>query len=76
MMRGEQEHRLDEYEKAAQVAIMHEAAHRAKKPKAKDLFERPSGDVEKEESLKEKIELTKHTEEWLSQWNFEKKGGD
>lgn len=75
MMRGEQEHQFDEYERAAQIAIMHERAHRMKSPKASDLFKRPN-ETMSEQTIEDKLEQAKHDEEWLSQWNFEKKGGN
>lgn len=42
MMTAHIERIYDEYERMAVNAIMHEAAHRSKKPRIKDLFKRPS----------------------------------
>lgn len=75
LLKGEQERQFDEYERASQIAIMHEAARRAKRPKASDLFKRPDAGIT-EQSVKEKFEQSQHADEWLSQWNFEKKGGN
>ncbi|WP_281202680.1 hypothetical protein [Cytobacillus kochii] len=75
MLIAEQESRYDEYERQASIAIMNEAAHRAKRPKASDLFKRPEEGV-KEETLKKKAEKAEETVEWLSQFDFSKKGGN
>lgn len=68
MMRAQIERQYDELEIEALIAIMHEGAHRAKKPKASDLFKRPVGEQEAEkevESLKEKAD---QASEWLAQF--------
>lgn len=68
MMSAQVERQYDELEREAFIAIMHEAAHRAKKPKATDLFQRPVDGYtaeKKVETLKEKAEKAT---EWLSQF--------
>lgn len=76
MMSAQIERQYDELEREAFIAIMHEAAHRAKRPKVTDLFKRPVDGFEAEqkvESLKEKAE---NASEWLAQFeqfNFGRK---
>lgn len=69
LLQGEQERKYDEYERESHVAIMRESAHRAKRPKASDLFKRPEAGTS-EESLKKKADQAKHAEEWLAQFQF------
>lgn len=66
MLRAQQERYYDDMETAAQLALMRESAHRAKRPKPSDLFKRPStakADAKRHESLKEK---TRKTNEFLA----------
>ncbi len=67
--RAQQERRYDDYELASVIAVMHEAAHRAKRPKASDLFKRPADGVT-EDKIRKQAEKAKHAEEWLSQFKF------
>ena len=69
LLKAQQERQYDEYEREAHIAIMHEAAHRATRPKASDLFKRPADGVT-EENLRKQAEKSKHAEEWLSQFEF------
>lgn len=59
LMSAHIESQYDEIEREALYAILHESAHRAKRPKASDLFKRPV-DVntaeKRTESLKEQAE--------------------
>lgn len=67
-MSAQIERQYDEYEREAIIAIMHENAHRSKRPKSSDLFKRPVDDYtakKKTESLKEKAE---HASNWLAQF--------
>lgn len=64
MMRAQQWRIADEYERESHFAMMREQAHRAKRPKASDLYRHPSrkkaGDIT---DMKEK---TRADNEWLS----------
>lgn len=50
--------------------MMHEIAHRAKKPKKSDLFKRPVDEEKEAEKLADMAEQSKHATEWLSQFRF------
>jgi len=68
MMRANVERIYDGYERKAVEALMRENAHRAKRPKAGDLFKRPVDELEaknKTENLKEKAD---QATAWLSQF--------
>lgn len=59
MMSAHVERQYDEIEREALFAIMHESAHRSKRPKAGDLFKRPVDEYTAEkrtESMKEQAE--------------------
>ncbi|WP_412733872.1 phage tail assembly chaperone [Heyndrickxia sporothermodurans] len=67
ILTAQQKRRYDEYEREATLAIMRESAHRAKRPKASDLFKRPKDDAD-ERKLMKKAELAEHQAEWLAQF--------
>jgi hypothetical protein len=69
VLKAQRERSFDEMEKEARIAIIREAAHRAKRPKAADLFKRPTGDID-ESTLQKKVEQSEHAAEWLSQYEF------
>lgn len=69
LMEAQVERNHDEMQREAVIAIMHEKAHREKRPKADDLYRRPDPDVDRK--LEEKAEQVKHAEEWLAQFEFE-----
>lgn len=50
--------------------MMRESAHRAKRPKASDLFKRPIEGERDERKLEEMAKQAEHASEWLSQFNF------
>lgn len=59
LMSAHVERQYDEIEREALYAIMHEGAHRSKRPKASDLFKRPVDEYTAEkrtESMKEQAE--------------------
>lgn len=66
LMNAQVERQYDEYERKAVEAIMREAAHRAKRPKAGDLFKRPSDSVAKREDLSEVKAETERLNNWLA----------
>ncbi|WP_255238235.1 phage tail assembly chaperone [Salipaludibacillus sp. LMS25] len=70
MMRMEREHLHDELERAARIALMHEQAARAKRPKLSDLYKRPTKE-HNDETLADKAEAAHHAQEWLAQFTFE-----
>ncbi|MCR6110068.1 phage tail assembly chaperone [Bacillus sp. A301a_S52] len=70
MMRMESEHLHDELERAARIALMHEQASRAKRPKLSDLYKRPTNE-HNDETLADKAEAANHAQEWLAQFTFE-----
>lgn len=66
MSQANVERQYDEYERMAIEAIMREGAHRAKKPKASDLFKRPKdSEVEREQLTDMKAE-TERLNDWLA----------
>lgn len=60
----------DDFERAARIALMHEQAARAKKPKLSDLYQRPTA-THNDEMLAEKAKEAEHAQEWLDQYVFE-----
>lgn len=60
------ERMYDEYERMAIAAIMREGAHRAKKPKAGDLFKRPKEGEVGSGDLTELKEETERLNDWLA----------
>lgn len=66
LMSAQVERQYDEYERKAVEAIMREAAHRAKRPKAGDLFKRPSDSVAKRKDLSEVKAETERLNNWLA----------
>lgn len=68
LMRAQVERQYDELERLAIVAIMHEAAHRSKRPKASDLFKRPVDEEEAKSKVEELKEKAEHATEWLAQF--------
>jgi hypothetical protein len=70
LLMAQRERQLDEYERMADKAMMHEIAHRAKRPKRSDLFKRPSSDEIELQKLEEMAEQAKHATEWLSQFQI------
>ncbi|MBS4195327.1 hypothetical protein [Lederbergia citri] len=66
MMQANVERHYDEYERMAIEAIMREGAHRAKKPKATDLFKRPKEGISNRNNLAEMKEETERLNDWLA----------
>jgi len=67
MLQAQNERQYDEFERMAQAAIMRERAHRAKSPKASDLFKRPSAnDRTNRVELSDMKEKTQQANAWLS----------
>ncbi len=66
LMHAQGERNYDEYERSAVEAIMWEIAHRAKRPKASDLFKRPKDSVSERNNLSEMKEETERLNDWLS----------
>lgn len=66
MMQAQVERHYDEYERKAMEAIMREAAHRAKRPKASDLFKRPKDSVVEREQLSDMKAETERLNDWLA----------
>lgn len=71
-MSAQRERQYDEYERQSHYIIMRENAHRAKRPKASDLYKRPA-DEKVVAQLQEGVEMAQHASEWLAQ--FEQFGG-
>ncbi|MFJ5716529.1 hypothetical protein [Neobacillus sp. NPDC093127] len=69
MLKAQRERGFDDMEKEARIAIIRESAHRAKRPKAADLFKRPAEEIA-EANLQKKVEQAEHAAEWLSQFEF------
>ena len=68
MMRANVERIYDEYERVAVGALMHENAHRSKRPKVSDLFKRPGDEIveaKKSDVMREKAD---YTLDWISQF--------
>lgn len=68
MMRANVERIYDEYERKAVEALMHENAHRSKRPKVSDLFKRPvDGEVagKKSDDMRERAD---YTLDWITQF--------
>jgi hypothetical protein len=51
-------------------AMMYESAHRAKRPKASDLFKRPKNGEQDERKLEAKAKQAEEASEWLAQFEF------
>lgn len=68
MMSAQVERQYDELEREAFTAIMHEAAHRAKRPKVTDLFSRPVDEYEAEKKVESFKEKADNASEWLAQF--------
>lgn len=66
MMQAQVERHYDEYERMAIEAIMRESAHRAKRPKAGDLFKRPKDSVAERNDLSDMKVETERLNEWLA----------
>ncbi len=66
MMQAQIERHYDAYERTAIEAIMRESAHRAKKPKASDLFKRPKDSKVEREQLTDMKEETARLNDWLA----------
>ena len=66
MMQAQVERHYDAYERTAIEAIMRESAHRAKRPKASDLFKRPKESVSERNNLKDMKQETKRLNDWLA----------
>lgn len=66
MMQAQVERQYDEYERMAVEAIMRESAHRAKRPKASDLFKRPEDSVAERNNLSDMKEETERLNDWLA----------
>lgn len=64
MIRAEQWRKADEYERESHFVMMAEQAHRAKRPKASDLYRHPSR--KKAGDLTDKKEKARADNEWLS----------
>lgn len=69
MLKADRERGFDEMEKEARIAIIRESAHRAKRPKASDLYKRPAGEIT-EADLQKKVAQAEHASEWLSQFEI------
>lgn len=67
-MGAQVERTYDELERRALIAIMHEKAHRAKKPKSSDLFKRPVDDVTAKNRTEDLLEKAEQASAWLSQF--------
>ena len=65
-MAAQVERQYDEYERMSIGAIMREAAHRAKRPKASDLFKRPKDSVADRNDLSDMKEETERLNDWLA----------
>lgn len=72
-MQAQVERQYDEYERKAIEAIMREAAHRAKRPKASDLFKRPKDSTVERENLSDMKEETERLNDWLATLITERK---
>lgn len=66
MMHAQVERQYDDYERMAIEAIMREGAHRAKRPKASDLFKRPKDSVVEREQLSDMKAETERLNDWLA----------
>ena len=67
LMMAQRERQYDDYERQSHFIIMRENAHRAKRPKASDLYKRPA-DEKAEAKLQEGAEKAQHASEWLAQF--------
>jgi hypothetical protein len=70
LLNAQRERQYDEFEREAMFAMMYESAHRAKRPKASDLFKRPKNGEKDERKLEAMAKQAEHASEWLSQFNF------
>jgi hypothetical protein len=70
LLNAQRERQYDEFEREAMFAMMHESAHRAKRPKASDLFKRPKNGEKDERKLEAMAKQAEHASEWLAQWQF------
>lgn len=68
LLKAQQERQYDGLEREAYVTIMRESAHRAKRPKASDLFRRPKPGEERK--LAHKAEQAEEAAAWLAQFDI------
>lgn len=75
MMEANNERVYDDYERLAVQAFMVEKAHRAKRLKLADLFERPTDSKSREEKpIEERRKEVDEINEWLATLKVERKG--
>lgn len=67
-MRANVERTHDEFERQSVIALMHENAHRAKRPKASDLYKRPVDDIVADKKSTGMREKADYTLDWISQF--------
>lgn len=67
-MRANVERIYDEYERKAVEALMHENAHRSKRPKVSDLFKRPVDEETAKNRTQDLKEKAEQASAWLSQF--------
>jgi hypothetical protein len=70
LMKAQREQNYDHFEREAEFVIMREKAHRAKRPKASDLYKRPNNGHQDDRELELKVEQAKEAAAWLSQFEF------
>jgi hypothetical protein len=70
MMKAQRERQYDEFERQAIIAMMRESAHRAKRPKASDLFKRPKNGEKDERKLEAMAKQAEEASNWLAQFEF------
>jgi hypothetical protein len=70
LLNAQRERQYDEFEREAMFAMMRESAHRAKRPKASDLFKRPKNGEKDERKLEAMVQQAEQASEWLAQFDF------
>lgn len=68
MMRANVERIFDDYEREANIAIMREKAHRAKRPKSTDLYKRPKDLTKQQKKAEDMRKKSEETMAWISQF--------